>query len=107
MGSKLGAEQQAGEQAAAAGHLEAFLRLFAETPYVRPLIREREACAAVVTAFLESAAESPYRETAQSLLAAMQRVDAVRPPELSEREKEVLERLGRLQDKEIAAELGL
>ena len=42
-------------------------------------------------------AESPYRETAQSLLAAMQRVDAVRPPELSEREKEVLERLEHLQ----------
>ena len=37
----------------------------------------------------------------------MQRVDAVRPPELSEREKEVLERLGRLQDKQIATELGL
>ena len=100
-------ERRAGEQAAAAGHLEAFLRLFAETPYVRPLIREREACAAVVTEFLESGTESPHRETAQSLLAAMQRVDAVRPPELSEREKEVLERLGRLQDKQIAAELGL
>ena len=37
----------------------------------------------------------------------MNRVDAVRPPELSERQKEVLERLGRLQDKQIAAELGL
>ena len=100
-------EQRAGESAAATSHLEAFLRLFAETPYVRPLIREHEACAAVVTAFLESGAESPHRETAQSLLAAMNRVDAVRPPELSEREKEVLERLGRLQDKQIAAELGL
>ena len=31
-------ERRAGEQAAAAGHLEAFLRLFAETPYVRPLM---------------------------------------------------------------------
>ena len=100
-------EQRAGESAAATGHLEAFLRLFAETPYVRPLIREREACAAVVTAFLESGAESPHRETAQLLLAAMNRVDAVRSPELSEREKEVLERLGRLQDKKIATELGL
>ena len=100
-------ERRAGEPAAAAGHLEAFLRLFAETPYMRPLIRERETCAAVVTEYLESGAESPHRETAQSLLAAMQRVDAVRPPELSEREKEVLERLGRLQDKQIAAELGL
>ena len=99
-------ERRAGESAAAAGHLEAFLRLFAETPYVRPLIREREPCAAVVTEFLESGAGAPHREAAQSLLAAMQRVDAVRP-ELSEREKEVLERLGRLQDKQIAAELGL
>ena len=100
-------EQRAGESAAAIGHLEAFLCLFAETPYVRPLIREREACAAVITAFLESGAGSPHRETAQSLLAAMKRVDAVQPPELSEREKQVLERLGRLQDKQIAAELGL
>ena len=100
-------ERRAGESAEAAGHLEAFLRLFAETPYMRPLIREREACAAVVSEFLESEVESPYRETAQSLLAAMKRFDAVRPPELSEREKEVLERLGRLQDKQIAAELGL
>ena len=91
---------------AAGGHLEAFLRLFAETPYMRRLIREREACAAVVTGFLESGAESPHREAAQSLLAAMQRVDAVRP-ELSKREKEVLERLGRLQDKQIVTELGL
>ena len=99
-------ERRAGEPAAAAGHLEAFLRLFAETPYMRPLIRERETCAAVVTEFLESGAGAPHRETAQSLLAAMQRVDAVRP-ELSEREKEVLERLGRLQDKQIATELGL
>ena len=54
-------EWRAGEPAAAAGHLEAFLRLFAETPYMRPLIREREARAAVVTEFLESAAGSPYR----------------------------------------------
>ena len=100
-------EQRAGESAAATGHLEAFLRLFAETPYMRPLIRQREACAAVVAAFLESGAESPHRETAQSLLAAMQRVDAVQPPALSAREKQVLERLGRLQDKQIAAELGL
>ena len=100
-------EQRAGESAAATGHLEAFLRLYAETPYLRPLIREREACAAVVAAFLESEAESPHREAAQSLLEAMNRVDAVRPPELSKREMEVLERLGRLQDKQIAAELGL
>ena len=100
-------ERRAGDAVAAAGHLEAFLRLFAETPYVRPLIREREACAAAVTEFLESGAESPHRETAQLLLAAMQRVDAVRPPKLSERETEVLVRLGRLQDKQIAAELGL
>ena len=100
-------EQRAGETAAAAGHLEAYLHLFAETPYMRPLIREREACAAVVTAFLESESESPSREAAQSLLAAMNQVDAVRPPELSEREKQVLARLGRLQDKQIAAELGL
>ena len=100
-------EQRAGESAAATGHLKAFLRLFAKTPYVRPLIREHEACAVVVAAFLESRAEAPHRKTAQSLMAAMNRVAVVRPPELSEREKQVLLRLGRLQDKQIAAELGL
>ena len=85
-------EQRAGESAAASGHLEAFLRLFAETPYVRPLIREREAYAAVVTEFLVSGAELPYRETAQSLLAAMNRVETVRPPEL-EGEVDLVQRL--------------
>ncbi len=100
-------EQRAGESAAASGHLEAFLRLFAETPYMRPLIREREVCAAMVTEFLKSRAGSPHWEAAQSLLVAMLRVDTVQPPELSKREKEVLERLGRLRDKQIAAELGL
>ena len=54
-------ESPRGESMAAGGHLEAFLRLFAETPYMRRLIREREACAAVVTGFLESGAESPHR----------------------------------------------
>ena len=37
----------------------------------------------------------------------MQRVDAVRPPELSEREKEVLERLERLRTSRLLPMLGL
>ena len=100
-------EHRAGEAAAAAGHLQDYLHLYAETPYAGPLVRERADCAALVAAFLESAPESPCKETARSLLTAMERADDPRPPVLSAREREVLQRLEGQRDKQIAAELGL
>ena len=100
-------EHRAGEAAAAAGHLEAYLRLYAETPYAWPLVRERADCAQLVAAFLESAVDSPCKETARSLLTAMERADDPRRPVLSAREREVLQRLEAERDKEIAAALGL
>ena len=100
-------EQRAGESESAVGYLEEFLRLFAESPYAWPLVRERATCAAVVTRFLDLDPDSPCRETARSLLAAMRRVDDGREPVLSERELEVLRRLASQRDKQIAAELGI
>ena len=100
-------ECQAGEADAAAGHLEAYLRAFADTPYARPLVQERADCAQLVAAFLASAPASPGREAACALLTAMERADDPRQPVLSEREREVLLRLGGQRDKEIAAALGL
>ena len=100
-------EQCAGEPAAAAGHLEAYLGLYAETPYAGPLVRERADCVEVVAGFLESGPDSPEKETARSLQTAKERADHPRPPALSARAREVLQRLVGQQDKQIAVELGL
>ena len=100
-------ERRAGDPESAAGHLEAFLGLFAESPYAWPLVRERAACEPVVTTFLDRNPDSPYREDARSLLAAMRGADDVRDLVLSERERTVLARLGSERDKQIAAALGL
>ena len=101
-------EHRAAEPEAAAGHLREFLQVFTDTAYARPLVREREDCTVVVAAFLDSVPDSAYRETAQSLLAAMRRADDTPLPVLSEREREVLRRFEQRQrDNQIAAALGL
>ena len=101
-------EHRAGNLKAAAGHLLGFLRLLDETPYVGSLVREREACAAVVSYYLGAMPDAPRRQTAQSLLAMMHEADEAEPIVLSNREKEVLLRLmERQRDKEIATALGL
>ena len=100
-------EHRAGEAAAASAHLEAYLGVYADTPYAGPLVWERADCAEVVAAYLESASYSPGTETARSLLTAMERADGPRAPVLSEREREVLQRLEGEQDKQIAIALGL
>lgn len=100
-------EQRAGDPESAMAHLEDYLDLFAETPYAWPLLQEQAVCRAAMASFLERHSESPYRETAQSLLPAMRRTDEVRGLLLSKREHAVLQLLeGRL-DKQIGAELGL
>ena len=100
-------ERRAGEPESAAGHLEEYLGLFAESPYAWPLVRERADCEPVVTMFLDRNPDSPCRESARSLLAAIRREGDVRNLVLSERERTVLERLGSQRDKQIAAALGL
>ena len=92
-------EQRAGELESAVGHLEEYLSLFAESPYAWPLVRERAICEPVVTMFLDQSPNSPYQESARSLLAAIRRVDDVRDLVLSERERTVLLRLAGQRDK--------
>ena len=70
-------------------------------------MRERAACTAVVTKFLDLHPDSPHQETARSLLSAMRRMDHIRGLVLSEREREVLLLLDNQRDKQIAAALGL
>ena len=92
---------------AATGHLEAYLNLYAETSYAGPLVREREDCAQTLAAFLEADRNVGGTEAARSLLAAMERTETSLQPALTAREMEVLQRLGKHRDKEIAAEFGL
>lgn len=101
-------EHRAGKPQAAAAHLLEFLRLLDETPYTRPLVREGEACAAVVGDYLDAVPDTPCRERAQSLLDAIRTVDDAEGPVLSERESDILQRLFERQgDKQIASALGL
>ena len=101
-------EHRAGNLRRAAGHLCQFLRLLDETPYVRSLVRDREATVAVMSFYLDTMPDAPCRQTARSLLGMMQEADESRPIALSDREKDVLERLvERQRDKEIATALGL
>ena len=100
-------EQRAGEPESAMALLEDFLGLFSETPYAWPLLQEQAVCYAAIADFLERHPESPHREAARLLLAAMRRADEVRGLVLTTREHAVLRLLvGRL-DKQIGAELGL
>jgi len=101
-------EHRAGRPEAAAVHLLEYLRLLEETPYTRPLIREGDACAAVVADYLDTVPATPCRESAQSLLVAMRGVEDPKGLVLSERESDILQRLFERQgDKQIAAALGL
>ena len=68
-------EQRAGDLESALGHMEEYLGLFVESPYAWPLVRERAACTAVVTKFLDLHPDSPQQETARSLLSVMRRMD--------------------------------
>ena len=98
-------EIRAGQEAT--GHLACYLRLYADTPYSGPLVREREDCAQPLADFLEADRDVGTKEAARALLAAMERAETPLQPTLTARERDVLQRLGRQRDKEIAAEFGL
>ena len=100
-------EHRAGKAAAAAGHLEAYLRAYADTPYAGPLVRERATTAQDLAAYLDSGPDSDRRETAHSLLAAMEGADDPGQPVLNAREMDVLQQLELQPDKKIAASLDL
>ena len=100
-------ERRAGDGAAAAAHVEDYLRAYADSPYAGPLVRERAECAELLAHHLETAPGAPTADAARSLLAAMGRADEPRRRMLSAREQQVLQRLEGRRDKQIAAELGL
>ena len=100
-------EQCACKLKSAVSHLEEFLGLFAASPYAWPLVQERTVCTDVVRAFLESKQDSPLRDSAESLLAAMHPLDEQDTPKLTERERQVLLRLEGSRDKQIADALGI
>ena len=100
-------EYRAGEPAAVVRHLEAFLRLFDETPYAWPLVREHETDSPVVESLIDSIPHSPSRTRALSLLASELALDKLRAPVLSEREQQILDRIVSQPDKRIATALGL
>lgn len=99
-------EQQAGDNQASLRHLTEYLRLFAESPYAWPLVRDQATCVDGLRMYLDLDADASHRQAARSLL-AMCHADEGSAPLLSEREREVLQRLPGRQDKEIAADLGL
>ena len=109
LSSSMTLEHRAGEPAAAGGHLEEFLRLFGETPYAWPLVREHAIDPPAVESLIDSVPDSPGRRTTLSLLASefAPVPDELRPPALSEREQQILERIETQPDKRIAIALGL
>ena len=96
-----------GDRVAAVGRLAEFLALFAETDYARPLVRATEYAPKVLQDFLDTNADSPFRSSAEALLAATTERTAAAVPQLSSRERDVLRRLESQRDKEIAAAMGL
>lgn len=100
-------EQRAGETDTSLARLEDYLRLFRESPYAWPLVRERATCASVVDRFVQTRPDSPLHEPARSLLRAMRQVDDGSAVLLSAREREVLALLSGRRLKQVAEELGL
>ena len=100
-------EQQAGETEASLRGVQEYLSLFTASPFAWSLVREWTTCAEPVKKFLELHPESPHREAACSLLAAMRRMDDGSNLALSDREREVLSLLAGRRVKEVAATLGL
>ena len=100
-------EQQAGRTQTSLRRLAEYLRLFTESPYAWPLVRERATCAALLRKYVALATASAHRQTAQALLDAMVRTDDGGNLLLSDRERDVLHLLPGRRDKEIAAALGL
>ena len=97
-------EHRAGDDTRAGEHLVAYLRLFDEAGYVRPIARE----GAVAAALLDGRARVPDAVSgAATKLRASLSDPAGAQPSLSDREFEVLALLERHRDKEIAKRLNL
>ena len=105
-------EHRTGASERAAARLVDYLRLFAEADYARPLARDRELALALLDdAAVAAGADGGIAAAAGALREALcEEADAEgQPPKraLTERERDVLARLERQTDKDIARTLGL
>ena len=104
-------EVLAGEPERATEHLIAYLALYADSDYLRPLARERGLTAPMLDAIVDSQAARSIIDTAIELRDALAAPDQSTldqsEPALSSREIEVLRRLESQSDKMIAKELNL
>ena len=104
-------EHRAGDVAAAAGHLVAYLELYAGTDYSRPLVKERETSLAVLGSVDDGDLDTRLRNQIAVLTDLLQDAPPERDtdhiPTLTARESEILQRLERWRDKEIGAALDL
>ena len=104
-------EHRAGDRNAAIAHLVEYLKIFAETDYARPMVQEQEVGLAVLEDFGKAPGEERLRNAAATLTAMLRDRppdrEAAVIPELTRREREILERLEHWRDKEIAAALDL
>ena len=101
-------EVAAGDLTAAAGHLAEFVRLFAETDYARPLVREAEAAWPLLESHLNGATVPALAAAARTLQGHLQAAAAgPSAAPLTSRELEVLRRLETQRDRDIALALGI
>ena len=101
-------EIAAGERTAAAARLAEFVRLFTETDYARPLVREREVVLPLLEDYVDGVVDPALEASAGALRdhvrSAAARGTGVR---LTGRSLEVLQRLDKQHDREIAQALGI
>ena len=106
----MGLEYRAGRENDAAARLLDYLRMFGDTGFIRPLVRERETAALLLEPLLESDLPTGIRETANAVLEQIgsQVADSLRAQRYTDREIEVLQCLARAErNKEIARRLGI
>ena len=104
-------EHRAGNPTGACARLVDYIGLFADTDYARPLVLERETGLAVLYGLEDADVETRLHNVVASLKGILEEksgqplTDAV--PKLTVREQEILQRLERWRDKEIARALDL
>ena len=106
LATALAVAHDAGDGAAAAGYLATYLRLYSETDYALGLVLERGAALAVLEG-RRGALTDAEGAAVVALREALGPPTQEAGPVLTDREAEVLQRLGTLRDREIAEAIGL
>ena len=99
-------EAAAGKRQAAVQHLAEFVRLFVESDYAAPLLRECQITLPLVNDYMPGADEPARASAARELLERLQRA-ANGSTALTQREWDILRRLQHERDRDIARALGI